>query len=172
MTGLDELFGAAIEIPDVLSRDEVAVARDRLERRGYTRYTLLDRGLHDLVSDPDEPVLFDRMLAHATQLTGRALAVTEARAIRLGAGDYLLAHHDPPRADRPVELVLDLSPRPVPGAELHYRRRGQVYFRFACTPGALAIVERGPTVTSNHTHVTKRDATASVVRLVVLARAL
>ncbi|HEY5935722.1 MAG TPA: hypothetical protein VIU61_13835 [Kofleriaceae bacterium] len=168
---LDELFGAALEVPGVLTIDEVAAVRDRLERRGYTRHALIDRGLYDLAPDPDEPALFDRMLAHATRLIGVTLAVIGARAIRLGPGDYVLAHHDPPHANRPVELVLDLSPRPVPGAELHYRRRGQVYFRFACTPGALAIVERGPTVTSNHTYVSKRDASASVVRLVVQARA-
>ena len=58
----------------------------------------------------------------------------------------------------------------VPGAEVHYRRRGQVFFRAPCAPGSLAIVERGPTVSCNHTYVSKRHADASVVRLVLLLR--
>ena len=61
-------------------------------------------------------------------------------------------------------------PPQCPGAEIHYRRRGQVYFRVPCVPNALAIVERGPTVTCNHTYVSKLHPDASVVRLVVLLR--
>jgi hypothetical protein len=171
VTGLDELFGAALEIPAVIPPDEAAAVRDRLEHRGYTRYAQIDRGHYEFVDAPEEPALCARLLALAGRLVGRTLTGTRARAIRFGPGDYLLAHADPPHEDRPFELVLDLSPSPVP-AELHYRRRGQVYFRFACVPGSLAIVERGPTVTSNHTYVSKRFATASVVRLVLLARSL
>jgi hypothetical protein len=171
MTGLDELFGVALEVPDAIPLDVIAAVRDRLERRGYTRYALVDRGHYDFVADPEEPALYDQVLVLAKQLVGKTLSLVQARAIRLGPGDYLLAHADPPHEDRPFELVLDLSPAAVP-AELHYRRRGQVYFRFACVPGAFAVVERGPTVTSNHTYVSKRLATASVVRLVMLARAL
>jgi hypothetical protein len=66
--------------------------------------------------------------------------------------------------------VLDLSPASVPGAELHYRQRGKVYVRFPSRPGALCVVERGPTVTCNHTYVSKRHADASVVRLIMLLR--
>lgn len=168
---LDALFGAALEVPDAIPPGELAAVRDRLARRGYARYALIDRGHYEIQHEPDEPALCAALVAHARALTGVSLAVTQVRALRLSPGDYLLAHHDPPHEGRPFELVLDLSPRAV-AAELHYRRRGQVYFRFACRPGALAIVERGPTVTSNHTYVSKRDATASVVRLVVLARAL
>ena len=171
MTGLDELFGEALEVADAIPPDLVAAVRGRLERRGYTRYALVDRGHYEFVAEPEEPALYDQVLGLAKQLVGRTLSLVRARAIRLGPGDYLMAHADPPYEDRPFELVLDLSPNPVP-AELHYRRRGQVYFRFACVPGSLAIVERGPTVTSNHTYVSKRLATASVVRLVMLARAL
>jgi hypothetical protein len=58
----------------------------------------------------------------------------------------------------------------VAGAEVHYRHRGQVFFTFPSTPGALALVERGPTVMCNHTYVSQRTPDASVVRLIVLLR--
>ena len=169
MTELGDLFGEALALPDVVPLPAITAMRDRLVRRGYTRYALLDRGSYDIVPDVAEPVLFETLGSLARETLGFTLTVTAARAIRLGPGDYLLAHHDRPHADRSFELVLELSPRPVAGAELHYRRRGQVYFRFPCVPGSLAIVERTPAVTSNHTYVSKRDATTSVVRLVVQA---
>jgi hypothetical protein len=68
----------------------------------------------------------------------------------------------------PIEVTIDLSPHLVDGAEIHYRRRGQVFFRVPSLPGSAAIVERGPTVTCNHTYVSKRHLDASVVRLVLL----
>ena len=101
---------------------------------------------------------------------GRSLAVSEARMLRLVAGDYLLAHHDRVYDDFPVEVMFDLSPAPVPGAEVHYRRRGQAFFRAPCVPGSAAIIERGPTVTSNHTYISKLHAGAAVVRLIALLR--
>lgn len=170
MTTLDQLFGGrtAVVVPDVVGPSLAARARERLERAGYTRYTLLDRGSYDVVADPQEPELFGALIDLAARTTARALVLTEARALRLQPGDYLLAHHDRIHDGHPVELVLDLSPATVPGAEVHYRRRGQVYFRAPCVPGSLAIVERGPTVSCNHTYVSKRHAAASVVRLMML----
>jgi hypothetical protein len=70
--------------------------------------------------------------------------------------------------DRPVEVVLDLSPAPAPGAEVHWRHRGQLFFAMPSAPGSLAIVERGPTVMCNHTYVSRRNEGASVVRLMML----
>ena len=71
---------------------------------------------------------------------------------------------------RPIELVLDLSEATVPGAEVHWRHRGQVYFAMPSAPGSLAIAQRGPTVMSNYVYVSKRHASC-VVRLVALLRA-
>lgn len=172
MTTIEQLFGGrtAVVIPDVVGPALAAQARARLEHAGYTRYALLDRGSYDVLADPQEPELFAALIDLAARTTGRALAVAEARALRLQPGDYLLAHHDRIHDDHPVELVVDLSPASVPGADVHYRRRGQVYFRVPCVPGSLAIVERGPTVSCNHTYVSKRNAAASVVRLMVLLR--
>lgn len=170
VTTLDDLFGAALVVPDALDRAAAAAARARWDALGYTRYALLDRGSYDVLAAPDEPELLARMRRAAEAATGRTLAVAESRAVRLLPGDYVLAHHDRLHDDNPVEVTLDLSPAPVPGAEVHYRRRGQVFFRFPSTPGALAVVERGVTVTCNHTYVSKLHEGACVVRLVALLR--
>jgi hypothetical protein len=172
MTTLEQLFGGrtAVVIPDVIAPANAASLRERLERTGYHRYALLDRGSYDVLADPREPELCAALLELAARTTGRSLALAEARALRLLPGDYLLAHHDRIHDDHPVELVLDLSPAAVPGAEVHYRRRGQVYFRVPCVPGSLAIVERGPTVSCNHTYLSRRYPGASVIRLMLLLR--
>ena len=156
---LDALFGArtALIVPDV----GITVELPEL-----TRYALYDRGSYEHA--PIDPAQLGELARIASHHTGRTLAVEEARVLRLGPGDYLLAHHDRVYEGHPIEAVLDLSPAPVAGAEVHYRRRGQVFFRFPSQPGALALVERGPTVTCNHTYITKRVAGAVVIR--VLAR--
>lgn len=160
----------AVVVPSAIGPELAAEARARLERANYTRYALLDRGSYDVLASPAEPELLAALTGIAAAVTGRSLEVAEVRALRLGPGDYLLVRHDRVHEGRPVELVLDLSPASVPDAEVHYRHRGQVFFTFPSTPGALALVERGPTVMSNHTYVSKRHAGASVVRLVVLLR--
>jgi hypothetical protein len=172
VTTLEQLFGGrtAVVVPEVVGPALAARTRERFERAGYTRYALLDRGSYDVLPDPEEPELFAPLIEIAARTTGRSLALAEVRALRLQPGDYLLAHHDRIHDGHPVELVLDLSPASVPGAEVHYRRRGQVYFRAPGAPGSLAIVERGPTVSCNHTYVSKRHAAASIVRLVMLLR--
>lgn len=147
-------------VDDAITPAEAAAIR----LDGWRRYTLLDRGSYDVIERVEEPALFARLGARV----GRT--ITLARAFRLVPGDYILAHHDQFHDDLPLELVLDLSPAPVP-AEIHYRRRGAVVLRVPCVPRSLAIVERGPAVTRNHTYVSKLHAGAVVVRLVMLARA-
>jgi hypothetical protein len=169
---LDAMFGAAVVLPDLVARDAAATLR---ERASYSRYALLDRGSYDIdtLDAPSAAVMpiFASLVLAAARVTGRtSLAVTEARLLRLLPGDYLLAHHDRILEGNPVEVTADLSPASVPGAEVQYRRRGQVFFRFPCVPGSVAVVERGPTVTCNHTYVSKLHAGASVMRLVVLLR--
>lgn len=170
MTTLGDLFGAALIVRDAVDAGGAAAARARWNTRGFTRYALLDRGSYDVLAEPAEPELLARMRRAAETATGRTLAAAESRVVRLLPGDYVLAHHDRIHDDNPVEVTLDLSPAPVAGAELQYRRRGQVFFRFPCTPGALAIVERGVTVTCNHTYVSKLHERACVVRLIALLR--
>ena len=157
-------------VPDAVSPGALAELRARLATIGYRRYDLLDRGSYDVIDPIDDPTIraaLAPLVALAARATERALELVAVRALRLVAGDYLLAHHDRVHAGYPLELVLDLSPV-ASAAELHYRRRGQVMFRMPSVPGSLAMVERGPTVTSNHTYVSRRTATAEVIRLVAL----
>lgn len=128
---------------------------DLLDRASYSYSTWLADGIADV------------LVGIASSVTGRSLAWRSHRLMRLDPGDYILSNHDPMVSDRPVELILDLSASAVDGAEVHYRHRGQVFFVVPSAPGSLAIVERGPTVTSNHTYVSMRQP-ASVLRLSVL----
>jgi hypothetical protein len=172
VTTLDELFTHRITttVPDAVGPTLAAEVRARLDHAGYTRFALLDRGSYELRDAPDEPALVAALADLARQVTGRALTVTDARALRLGPGDYLLAHHDRSHAEPLVELILDLSPAAVPGAEVHYRRGGKVVYQLASRPGALSVVERGPDTTCHHSYVSKRHLAAHVVRLVVRLR--
>ncbi len=170
---LDELFGrrAAVIVPAAVAAPVARALRDLLAPH-LSRHALLDRGSYEVATV--EPGAFAAPCELARRLaeehTGRTLEVTEARVLQLSPGDYLLAHHDRIDDDQPVEVTLDLSPAPVPRAEIHYRRRGQVYFRVPCAPGAAAIVERGPSVSCNHTYVSRLHEGARVVRLVVRLR--
>ncbi|MBK7195559.1 MAG: hypothetical protein IPH80_24000 [Myxococcales bacterium] len=179
MTDLGALFAAraALVVPAAIGPAAAAEVRARLERRGYTRYALVDRGSYDVVAEPDEPALCAALAALAADrlrptptAAPPPLAVIDARAVRLGPGDFVLAHHDRVHDDHQLELVLDLSAAPVAGAEVHYRRGGQLYHRVAAAPGALSIVERDGGVTCHHTYVSRRQADA-VVRLVLRLRA-
>jgi hypothetical protein len=164
MSELGDVIGSrtAMIVPDLATGASI--------RGGWqwSRYTLLDRGSYDYALEIDEPDLTARAIVEASKVTERSLKLVESRALRLGPGDYLLAHHDRVYERFPIEVTIDLSPVPVAGAEIHYRRRGQVYFHVPSAPGSAAIVERGPTVTCNHTYISKRDPSASVVRLVLL----
>jgi hypothetical protein len=157
----------AVIVPDVVGAGAAAELRARLAA-GWVRYRLLDRGSYAAHADLDEPALVGALTDLAVEATGRALMVIETRALRLIAGDYLLSHHDRVDPAPVVELTLDLSAVAIPGAEIHYRRRGQPFFRVPSRPGALAIVERGPGVACNHGYVSKLQPTAEVVRLVVV----
>lgn len=170
---LDALFGArtAELVEGVVAPPRAAALRAALAPH-WRRYGLVDRGSYDHVDDALAIAGIASMaadIAVAAARTKRELVVDGARALRLSAGDYLLAHHDRVYEGHPVEAVLDLSPAPIP-AEIHYRRRGQVFHRVPTLPGALSLVERGPTVTCNHTYVSLRDPRAFAVRLVVLLR--
>lgn len=172
LTTLDQLFASRIAtiVPEAVGPTLAAEVRARLDRAGYTRYALLDRGSYDIVIGPDEPAVIAALAGLAGQVTGRSLVLVDARALQLGPGDYVLAHHDRSHEDPLVELILDLSPASVPGADVHYRRHGKVVFQVVSHPGALSIVERGPETACHHAYVSKRHLGARVVRLVVRLR--
>jgi hypothetical protein len=157
---LEGLRGAALLVPDAAGCEVPDVA--------WQRYGQIDQASYDFVEDVTLPITNAIVERAATQLD-RKLTVRTSRLLRLRAGDYLLAHHDRFYDDNPVELTLDLSPASVAGAEVHYRRRGNVFFRVPCVPRSLAIVERAPTVSCHHTYISKRAPDALVIRYVVLA---
>ncbi len=130
----------------------------------FHRYGLVDRGSYEHCDDIAVPVA---LVAMASELTDRSLRVFSARLLRIVPGDYVLAHHDLLHDDHRVEVILDLSPAAVPGAEVRYLRRGQVLFRVPSQPGTASIVERDPATVCHHTYVSKLHVGANVVRLVV-----
>ncbi len=162
---LEDMFPHAEVVPAAIEPDEAT--RVRAAITGYQRYALVDRGSYE-VAPVNEPALVERICKLAAERLGKPLVASSARALRLRAGDYLLARHDQIHEGRPVELVLDLSPVPV-RAEIQYRRLGHVFFRAPCSPRSLAIVERTPAITCNHTYVSKLMHGIEVVRLIVLA---
>lgn len=142
-----------------------------LARPPVVRYPWLEHGAYALgrVDDPRAAALVRHVPADDPRRE-----VVDAWLLVLGPGDYVLAHHDPlpPVAgeDLPLELMADLSPRAVPGADVHYRRRGAVFFAVPSAPGTLSIVERGSAITANHVYVSRRWPAAEVVRLIVRTR--
>lgn len=165
----------ATQLPAALVAGALAGARlDRVraavEALAWTRPGRIDRASYD-VAPAEDAALHGVLAAAAREVTGVLLEVVTARALRFRPGDYALTRDDVVHEGRPVEVVLDLSPSAVEGAEVHWRHRGQVFFTMPCAPGTLAVVERGPTVLANHTYVSKRQPGARVVRLVALLRA-
>ncbi len=130
----------------------------------YRRYALVDSGSYEYCEDVAVPTALVTM---ASEITDRRLQVATARVLRLVPGDYVLARHDPLHDDHRVEVIADLSPAAVPGAEVRYLRRGQVVFRSPSQPGMASIVERDPATQCHHTYVSKLHVGAIVVRLVV-----
>jgi hypothetical protein len=161
MPDLGQLFGVALVIPD-------AIVRAPRELSGWQRYELLDRGSYEWIDNPQ--ILTREIVELAERATSRkGLSIVESRALRLRAGDYLLAHHGRLHDDNPVEVIVDLSRAPV-DADVHYRRRGQTFLRVPAVPGTASVVERGPAVTCNHTYVSKRYPDACVVRIIALLK--
>ncbi len=166
---LEDMFPVSELVAGAIDADTAAEMRASIT--GFRRYALFDRGSYEVAEPMGDAIDrgVARILALAGELTARTLQAYEVRALRLTAGDYLLARHDRVFEGRPLELVLDLSPVPVQ-AEIQYRRLGQVFFRMPCSPRSLAIVERTPAITCNHSYVSKLRLGASVIRLAVLAR--
>lgn len=161
----------AVLVPDALPAARLAELREALARASSHRETRIDRASFEelwLEDDALRTSLEQELVARASSVTGRRLAIFAIRFVRFVPGDYALTRADHVHEDRPVEVVLDVSRAHVPGAEVHYRHRGQVFFVVPSAPGTLAVVERGPTVLANHTYVSKRIADAEVLRVIAL----
>ena len=127
---------------------------------GFARYALFDRASYDYLDVPADPRIAELVATH----TGARRRCIASRVIRLVPGDYVLARHDP--SPTGLEVVIDISPAPA-AAEVHYRQHGQVFFRVPCEPGTAALVPRNPSVTCNHTYLSKLR-TAEVIRWICL----
>jgi hypothetical protein len=156
---------SAVIVPDVIDAAAAADARARLIRAGYQRYVLVDRGRYSFAIDLNVAELIATLAPLVAATTGRTRALVDARVLKLEPGDYVLARHDRVM-EQGIEVVLDLSLAPMPGAEVHYRQHGQVMFRVPSAPGSAAIVPRAASVTCNHTYISKLHRDAEVVRLV------
>ncbi|MCW5802386.1 MAG: hypothetical protein KIT31_08365 [Deltaproteobacteria bacterium] len=153
-----------IVVGDAVTEAEAAAVR--ASGGAYARYRRIDQASYEAAEGVPVP---EGIVRIAREVTGRDLRVVDGRLLRFVCGDYTLAHHGYVE-DHAVELVLDVSLAGVPGAEVHYRRRGRVVFAMPSQPRALAVVERGPTITANHTYLSKRLREAEVIRLVARLR--
>jgi hypothetical protein len=131
---------------------------------GFARYRLYDRGSYEWLEVPAD----DRLGQIVETFCGERKRCVASRVLRLVPGDYVLARHDPVRERGTIEVVVDLSPAAVEGAEVQYRQHGQVFFRMPCEPGTAAVVPCGPTVTSNHSYVSKLRTGGEVVRWIAV----
>lgn len=147
------------------TRSAVIVKTDvRAVVEAWTRYALVDRASYawaDVAADP-------RLGAIVERFCGEPRRCIASRVVRLVPGDYILARHDPIRERGTIEVVVDQSPAAVAGAEVQYRQHGQVLFRMPSEPGTAAVVPCGPTVTANHTYVSKLCTGAEVIRWIAV----
>lgn len=123
----------------------------------FRRFAQLDEACYDVADVRDVP-----HVARVSELLQRPLRVESARVLRFHPCDYALARHD--AIAEGVDLVVDLSPAPR-AAEMVWLRRGAPFFRMPVSPGAVAVVERGPTVVCYHGYVS-RLVGGEVIRLV------
>jgi hypothetical protein len=170
-TSNDRLIGERVAELHCEAIDQrlAAQLRSSFEAQGYQRYRLLDRGRYDFIETAFLQEMAP-MISLASFVTKRALVGVATRVLRLHAGDYLLAHHDPFDQDLPIELTVDISTRVVSDAGIVYYRRGQAFFTMPCLPLSAAVVERGPAVNCHHGYVSKRYSDAEIVRIVMKLR--
>lgn len=157
----------AVVVPGALSEPAAAELRAELSAAGFEPYWLADHGRYEVNDALAAPELFDSLREIAEHLAGAGLEVQAARWLGLRRGSYSLLRDDVMVAgqERSVELTLDLSAGSCGEAEVVYTHRGQVYFAAPQRPGALALVERGPTVRRYDRYLTHRVGAAEILRL-------
>ncbi len=154
-----------VSLEEVLATRSAVLVPSNITKQfafAYTRYAELDQASYEYaeVSPRD---LVKAVTDRIFEVTGERRTFVSGRVVRLLPGDYIVARHDVGSEQRVLECVVDLSPAAVPNAEVHYRQHGQVFFRMPCEPGTIAMMPRGPTVSCNHTYVSKL-CTGEVVR--------
>lgn len=160
----------AVQIDGAIPPQLAAFARGALALERFSTYPCIDRGRYAVVEEPELPALTDALLAIACARSELPLRIVSSRALRLQGGDYLLSHHDVREAEPAIELVADLSERPVTGAAVHYREDGRPFFLVRSAPLSIALVARSGATAANHTYVSRRYAGPPVVRLMLRLR--
>ncbi len=155
----------AVVVPGAVSAELAAAIREELAAVPFTPFFVADRGRFAYRDDLEVPELFGSLLAVAEHLAGEPLAIAASRFDSLGRGDYALRRHAPPPPGRRIELTVDLSERATGQGEVVYTHRGQVFFVAPQEPGALALVDRQPTVERYDRYLTHRVGDARVLRL-------
>jgi hypothetical protein len=80
-------------------------------------------------------------------------------------GDYALARDDAAELERHLELTLDVSVIATGGADICYTHRGQLFYAVPQIPGAVGLVQRGPTIRRYDRYLNHRAGDAEVIRL-------
>lgn len=154
----------AVVIPDVISPAAAEPIRDAILSATFTPFDLAPRGRYAFLDGARDAAFEGALLSIAERVVDRRLAVARSRWTRLCQGDYALLRDD--RDEEPsVELTLDISERASGGAEICYCHRGRLVYAAPQIPGALAIVERGPSIRRYERYLSRRVGDAQVIRL-------
>jgi hypothetical protein len=164
-TAYRECLIPSVVLPGALSGPAAAALREQLAEAGVQPYWVADRGRYEMNDTLEAPELFESLRELAEHLAGAHFTVESARWLRLRRGSYALLRDDAPLAERHLELTLDLSAGSSGEAEVIYTHRGQIFFAAPQQPGALALVERGPTVRRYDRYLTHCVGDAEIVRL-------
>lgn len=150
-------------VPGVVPAAWAAQLRSRLEE-GWRASWLAHRGRYEVNESLQAPALLDALQEACEAISGVALVLRAHRWVRFRRGSYALLRDDPP-GNTAWEAQLDLSERPVPGAEVCYSAGRQVYFVVPPAPGALSLVARGADTQRFARYLTHAVGEASLVRL-------
>lgn len=156
-----------VEVPGAVSPALAARVREGLAGRLFEPFHVPPRGRYDRCSAPPDAELASTLVAVASFLADRPLALLGATWVRARRGSYALLRDDEPPAGAVAELVLDVSERATGEGQILYTHRGQAYFVASQAPGALALVARAPTVRRYTRYVTHRAGDATILRLVL-----
>lgn len=157
----------AVVLDDWLPVSEAADLRARLLAHGLERFDIADRGRHDLSLSFRADGVLARLGARTEEVAQEPLRLAAVRWTRSRHGDYTLIHGDDlvRFADpRHVEVTLDFSAGSSDLGQIVYTD-GTDVFVVPQRAGAMAVVERRPTVRRYQRYLTHRAGDAEVFRL-------
>jgi hypothetical protein len=152
-------------IPGALSPDAAEEIRARLAEHTFEPFFLAHRGRYARNEAYADDELFEGLVALAEEVVGEPLRLAAFRWTRLVRGDYALMRDDRAPLERHVELTLDVSGCVTGAAEICYAHRGTLFHAVGQLPGALGLVQRGPTIRRYDRYLNHAVGDAEVVRL-------